>query len=82
MIIVSRGTAMAVRGRYPAARQQRFSPGKYRWQGSVRHYVGQEVDDIAGVLAVWPERRHDADGPYACLMCLSEPQITRKPEGG
>ncbi|MBW9305332.1 DUF987 family protein, partial [Escherichia coli] len=45
--------------------------GKYQWHGSVCHYTGRDVPDIAGVLAVYAERRQDRNGPYTCLMSIT-----------
>ena len=51
--------------------QSGYCTGKYQWHGSVCHYTGRDVPDIAGVLAVYAERRQDRNGPYTCLMSIT-----------
>lgn len=48
----------------------RFDSGKYK--GVPSQYVGRDVPDVRGVLAVYPVARRDADGPYVQLMSVSE----------
>lgn len=50
----------------------KFDKGKYEWTGKAKDYIGKEVIDIPGVLAVYVERRQNEDGPYACLMSITE----------
>lgn len=51
------------------AKPERFDMGKYR--GAPADYVGREVPDVRGVVAVYPVSRKDADGPYVALLCYS-----------
>jgi hypothetical protein len=47
MKIISKRQAMAIYRQHPESRLFRFCTGKYRWSGSVCHYYGREVQDIA-----------------------------------
>jgi len=49
----------------------KFDSGKYRWTGRAADYVGRDVPDIGGVVAVFPVRRQDQDGPYTQLIAVS-----------
>jgi len=74
MNIVSKSSALELQRANPAAgplEKRRFDLGKYK--GAPGDYVGREVRAIEGVVAVWPERRTDRDGPYVALMSLSRP---------
>ena len=53
---------------------EKFDNGKYKWYGSAKHYIGKDVPDLKNVkiYAVYVERRQDASGPYAQLMCITE----------
>lgn len=51
---------------------EKFDNGKYKWYGSAKHYIGKDVPDLKNVHAVYVERRQDASGPYAQLMCITE----------
>lgn len=59
------------KGTKTATRKSKFDAGKYKWTGSQKDYVGKDVPDIEGVIAVYVERRVDADGPYAQIMSIS-----------
>lgn len=71
MKIITRKEAMAIQRHSPQSRVFRYCTGKYQWYGSIRHYIGQEVQDISGVLAVFPERRQDRSGPYVVLRSIT-----------
>ena len=62
---------MTIYRQHPESRIFRYCTGKYQWHGSVCHYTGRDVPDIAGVLAVYAERRQDRNGPYTCLMSIT-----------
>lgn len=53
--------------------RERYDRGKYKWKGACKHYVGIEIAVRDGIVAVWPERGNDADGPYTAFYCLSQP---------
>lgn len=72
MKIGTRAEALAIHKARPATELTRFDRGKYKWHGSSAHYLGREVPDIRGVLAVFVARRQDADGPYTAVMAVSE----------
>lgn len=71
MKIISKRQAMAIYRQYPQSRLFRFYTRKYKWSGSICHYSGQEIQDIAGVLAVFAERRQDRNGPYVVLRSVT-----------
>ncbi|MDA8513668.1 DUF987 domain-containing protein [Citrobacter sp. Igbk 14] len=71
MKIVTRAAAMAIHQQHPGSRLFRYCTGKYQWHGGANHYIGQDVLDIPGVLAVFAERRQDRHGPYALLRCVT-----------
>lgn len=71
MKIISKRQAMRIYRQHPESRLFAFSTGHYQWHGSVCHYYGRDVQDIAGVLAVFAERRQDRSGPYASLRCVT-----------
>lgn len=50
MKIISKRQAMAIYRQHPHSRLFRFCTGKYQWSGSICHYAGREVEDIADVL--------------------------------
>lgn len=47
MKIISKRQAMTIYRQYPQSRLFRFCTGKYQWSGSICHYAGREVQDIA-----------------------------------
>lgn len=67
MLIISKSKARAKAVKNETGR---FDLGKYKWDGSIKHYYGMEVPDIPGVVAVYPEQRKDKDGPYVALICV------------
>ncbi|WP_447858198.1 DUF987 domain-containing protein [Enterobacter ludwigii] len=71
MKIISKRQAMTIYCQHPQSRLFRFCTGKYKWSGSICHYAGRKVQDISGVLAVYTERRHDFNGPYVALRCVT-----------
>lgn len=71
MKIISKTDAMRLYSQHPQSRLFRYCTGKYQWHGSIRHYLGKDLPDIPGVLAVYVERRQDRNGPYACLMSIT-----------
>ncbi|HGY3714671.1 TPA: DUF987 family protein [Citrobacter gillenii] len=71
MKIISKRQAMHIYRQHPDAKLFAFCTGHYQWNGSVCHYYGREVPEIAGVLAVFVERRQDRSGPYASLRCVT-----------
>jgi len=71
MKIISKREAIAIQRQHPGSRLFRYCTGKYQWHGSVSHYIGQEVQDITGVLAVFPERRQDLNGPYVVIRSIT-----------
>ncbi|QLA68143.1 DUF987 domain-containing protein [Enterobacter pasteurii] len=70
MKIISKRQAMTIYRQHPHSRLFRFWIGRYKWSGSICHYTGREVQDIAGVLAVFAERRQDRNGPYVVLRSV------------
>lgn len=71
MNIISKSAAMKIHHQHPQSRLFRYCRGKYKWLGHSRHYLGKEVTECSGVLAVYVERRQDSHGPYACLMSVT-----------
>lgn len=69
MKIVTKSEANRILVENPNARRWRFDRAKYA--GPASAFVGRDVVDIQGVLAVYPERRQDADGPYVVLRSIS-----------
>lgn len=57
------------------SKPKRLDRGKYNWTGSARDYVGKPAKVPNDVVAVWVERRTDQHGPYAALMCITNPSI-------
>ena len=53
-------------------RVSKFDRGKYEWTGTIEDYVGKEVPDLDGVVAVYAEQRRDSLGLYVALMCVHE----------
>lgn len=47
----------------------RFDKGKYR--GKPSDFIGRDVPDVLGVVAVYPFSGRDSDGPYVGLRSLS-----------
>lgn len=47
----------------------KYCTGKYRVDQDVP-FVGRVVNASDDVLAIWPTRRKDKDGPYIQLMCM------------
>ncbi|WP_447617854.1 DUF987 family protein [Enterobacter roggenkampii] len=62
---------MALYRQHPGSRLFRFCTGKYKWSGSICHYVGRGVQDIRGVLAVFAERHQDRNSPYVILLSVT-----------
>lgn len=62
---------MKTHQQHPDSRLARYCAGKYQWIGKNDHYIGKEVPDCRGVLAVYIERRQDRDGAYTCVMCVT-----------
>lgn len=50
---------------------ERYDMAKYKYDGSLQPFINMEVPTLHGILAVWPERRQDVNGPYMILMCIS-----------
>lgn len=71
MKIISKAAALAIQQQHPGSRLFRYCTGKYQWHGRASHYMGQDILDIPGVLAVFVERRQDRCGPYALLRCVT-----------
>jgi len=69
--IIPKKQAMKILAENPSFKKRRFDMGKYEWKGSEKHYIGDEVPDIANVKAVFVERRQDSYGPYAALVSIS-----------
>ena len=51
-------------------RCSRFDRGKYKWTGTIKNYVGMEVPDYEGIIAVFAEQRKDRFGKYVALMAV------------
>lgn len=49
--------------------KSRFDLGKYK--GRPSDYIGREVPTLPGVMAVFPARLKDRDGPYVVLYSYS-----------
>ncbi len=71
MKIITRGEAMLFHRQHQASRFFPFCTTKYRWQIGADTYTGRVVQDIAGVLAVFAERRKDSFGPYVRLISVT-----------
>ncbi|CAM8227663.1 DUF987 family protein [Providencia stuartii] len=71
MNIIRKSAAMKIHQQHLGSRLARYCRGKYKWVGNSEHYIGKEVPDCRGVLAVYVERRQDRDGAYACVMCVT-----------
>lgn len=71
MKIISKRRAMTIYRQYPESRIFRYCTGKYQWHGSTSYYTGLDVQEIAGVLAIFAERRQDRNGPYTRLMSIT-----------
>ncbi|MBY7249636.1 MULTISPECIES: DUF987 domain-containing protein [Enterobacteriaceae] len=71
MKIISKRQAMTIYRQHPQSRLFRFCTGKYKWSGSICHYVGREVTDISGVQAVFAERRQDRNSPCVILRSIT-----------
>ncbi|EOI5745788.1 DUF987 domain-containing protein [Cronobacter sakazakii] len=71
MKIISKRQAMTIYRQHPQSKLFRFCTGRYQWSGSIGHYAGREVQDIASVLAVFAERRQNLNGPYVILRCVT-----------
>ena len=56
----------AARGRRVGGQIMRYDMGKYN---AGQSFVGRDLKVAKHVLAVWPERRKDSDGPYIALFC-------------
>lgn len=67
MKIISKPPAITLYRQHPGSRLFRFSSVKYKWSGSICHYVGREVENICGVLAVFAECCQDCNGHYVIL---------------
>lgn len=51
-----------------------FDGGKYK--GNASDYYGRDVQDLNGVIAVFPVTRYDNDGKYISLKCICEARFT------
>ncbi|ACL06257.1 hypothetical protein Dalk_4579 [Desulfatibacillum aliphaticivorans] len=58
-------------GKNRAKTPTKYDSGKYKWTGKASDYTGVDIDFVwPELLAVYVERRSDANGPYAQLMCF------------
>ncbi len=71
MKIISAWTAKRMRAERPTLMVGKFDRGKYK--GKPSDYFGNEVQDIPGVIAVYPVSSRDRHGPFVALRSLSEP---------
>lgn len=71
MKIISKSAAMVIHHQHPQSRIFRYCTGKYQWHGSTSYYIGLDVQEITGVLAVFAERRQDRNGTYTRLMSIT-----------
>ncbi|NCG54061.1 DUF987 family protein [Serratia fonticola] len=76
MKIVTKAEAMRIRDRALQAGESvavmSLDGNKYKWTGRAADYLGEELVNVPGVLAVYVESRRDLEGTYAKLMCVSE----------
>jgi len=78
MIIVSKAAAdKTLRNRFLNDHikliQMKYDSAKYKWEGSAKEYIGNEVSNVSSdVHAIWVERRQDKEGAYAQTMCYKE----------
>jgi len=72
MKVVKRSEAMKKQSN--TTRITKYCGGKYQWHGTQSTYIGRDIKlpEGSNVLALFVERRADAHGPYACLMCIVE----------
>ncbi|MEY0150933.1 DUF987 family protein, partial [Providencia rettgeri] len=52
MNIIRKSAAMKIHQQHLGSRLARYCAGKYKWVGNSEHYIGKEVPDCRGVLAV------------------------------
>lgn len=56
----------------PGARRFPYCSGRYQWEGAVVDFVGRPIENAASdIKAIYVERRCDAQGPHARLMCIA-----------
>jgi hypothetical protein len=69
--IVSSSMAKKIAVKHPEAKVGRYDLGKYKVDQT---FIGKVVENAPDfVLAIWPERRKDKDGPYIIFKSLSTP---------
>lgn len=70
--ITTQAQAEKILRQTPGARRTIYSAGKYKWSGSSKDYVGRREENVCSdIRAIYVERRTDADGPYAKVMCIT-----------
>ena len=71
MKIISKQTAMTLLAANPKLEAEKFWPARFTWRLE-SSYLGEEVDNIPGVHAVYVVRRTDIFGAYTQFMCIKE----------
>lgn len=57
-------------------RTMRYDKGKYKWTGTIKDYIGREVENPPeDVLAVYAMQRADSEGKYVALMCILKEEV-------
>ncbi|MDQ2077447.1 DUF987 family protein [Marinimicrobium sp. ABcell2] len=70
--VTTRSNASAILRQTPGARRFPYCTGKYSWSGTAKDYIGQPIENVGdNVKAIYVERRTDAHGPYAKMMCIT-----------
>ena len=49
---------------------EKYDNGKYA--GKPSDFIGKEVRDLTGVIAIYPVSRKNKDGKYVQLMCITK----------
>lgn len=70
MIVISKAQAdKLLKESCGKLRRARYCNGKYNPSATM---VGKAVAAVGGVVAIYPQRQSDRDGPYIRMMCLEE----------
>ena len=71
MKIISKQTAMTLLAANPKLEATELNNEKYSCMAEYV-YIGEEVEEAPGVIAVYVVRRSDTGGAYAQFMCIKE----------
>lgn len=69
--VVSKANALKIKSNNSGSRIMKYCNGKYAWNGSAKYYHERVVEVGDHILAIYVERRQDANGPYARMMCVT-----------